>query len=340
MENTNQKQEQKSDDSDSNKKESTNSGENNNTPSTSLSKPKDIIHEDVCAICQDDVSILDVEKYSMHSCCGKVIHVACAKDLHASKLNQATKIERLQKWSQRGKSWAQSGLANLYSIGNGVKKNPKRAFDYYKLAADQGDHIAQYNLGTLYEKGQGVTQSAELAFKYYKLSAEQGMAEAQYNVGFAYSKGNLVAQSDTKACKYYALAADQGHRDAQYNLGYLYEQGRCSASSVDGILRAQIPFTGSCNEKEFFIGSNPMEYVFGIRCPVVIVNSQDDMVCLPENIREDIAQENGGVLLVRTEEGSHIAYSEGMFGSGNYLIRISLDFLESAMAVGATVEDF
>tara|TARA_B100000795_G_scaffold260221_1_gene235877 strand:+ start:152 stop:1345 length:1194 start_codon:yes stop_codon:yes gene_type:complete len=114
----------------------------------------------------------------------------------------------------------------------------------------------------------------------------------------------------------------------------------CKASSVDGILRAQIPFTGSCNEKEFFIRSNPMEYVFGIRCPVMIVNSSDDMVCLPENIREDIAQENGGVLLVRTEEGSHIAYSEGMFGSGNYLIRISLDFLESAMAVGATVEDF
>ena len=183
MENNNQKQEQKSDDSDSNKKESTNSGGNDDPASTSSSKPKDILHEDVCSICFDDVSLLDINKYIMHSCCGKVMHVACCKDLHASKLNQATKdscpwcraenittkgskehIERLQKWSQRGKSWAQSGLAHLYSIGIGVKKNPKHAFDYYKLAADQGHHLAQYNLGTIYEKGKVVTHSNELAF--------------------------------------------------------------------------------------------------------------------------------------------------------------------------------
>ena len=112
------------------------------------------------------------------------------------------------------------------------------------------------------------------------------------------------------------------------------------ADSIDTFLHAHIPFTGSSNEKEYFKRSNPMAHVFGIRIPVMILNSEDDMVCLPENIREDLAAECGGVLLLRTAEGSHIAYTEGWNGGGNYLVRTSLEFLEGAREVGATVEEF
>lgn len=110
--------------------------------------------------------------------------------------------------------------------------------------------------------------------------------------------------------------------------------------SLDAILRAHVPFTGSACEKDYFKRSNPMSHISGIRCPLLIVNSEDDMVCLPENIREDLANELGGVLLLRTAEGSHIAYNEGWNGRGNYLIRTSLEFLEGAMEVGATAEAF
>ena len=101
MENNNQKQQQQqqqsNDDSDSNKKESTNSGGNDDTPSTSSSKPKDIIHDDVCSICFDDVSIMDVrdgdrrpkcddvKSYYLCMQCGKVMHTDCVLQLIGTK---------------------------------------------------------------------------------------------------------------------------------------------------------------------------------------------------------------------------------------------------------------
>ena len=214
MENNNKKQHQRDD---SNKKESTSSGGNDDGSSTSASKPKDILHDDVCSICMDDVSILDVATFQICFECGKVMHRKCAYQLRDTKsLNNECpmcrakcvprgskeSIERLQRWSQRGKSWAQFGLGNLYREGLGVKKRPKRAFDLCKLAADQGHHLAQYNLAMIYTIGQGVKQSDELAFKYYKLSAEQEHAKAQFYVGAGYYMGTGVEESFTEAKKW------------------------------------------------------------------------------------------------------------------------------------------
>ena len=183
------------DNSDSNKKESTNSGGDDDTPSMSSSQPKDILHDDVCSICCEDVSLMDLETYFRCTQCGEVMHMKCTlewvrtKSLsyetrHSCPMCQAPhvdfgskkQIEWLQKWSQRNRSWAQFQLSILYSQGCGVNKDLTRAFELCKLAADQGHHHAQVNLGDSYLKGRGVIQSDELAFKYLKLSADQGCA--------------------------------------------------------------------------------------------------------------------------------------------------------------------
>ena len=242
MENNNQKQQQQSDNS--NKKESTNSGGNDDTPSTTSPPPKDIIHSDVCSICMDNVSMLDTTSFRLYTCCGKVIHTKCLNDLRGSKLSAETRnscpmcrapnvpagskeeIERLQRWTQRDRSWAQSCLGALYAQGLGVNRDPKRAFVLTKLAADQGHHIAQYNLGHWYAEGRGVIQSDELSFKFYKLAAECGHDDAQFQTGTCYYKGRGVDKSDTEACKFYKLAADQGYCIAQFALGSMYDHGR------------------------------------------------------------------------------------------------------------------
>ena len=245
METNNQKQQQNNN-SDSNKKESTCSGGNDDTPSTSSSKPKDILHDDLCSICFDDVSILDNKTFVQYECCGKVMHMDCNRQLANTKsLSFETRcscpmcrapnaaygskehIERLQKWSRRNRSWAQFGLGCLHRDGEGVKKDPIRACELYKLAADQGYHHAQHNLAGMYAQGEGVIQSVSLAYKYYKLSADQGFAMAQFKVGLYYDTGvEQSEQSDTGAVKYYKLAADQGHCLAQNNLGNMYAQGQ------------------------------------------------------------------------------------------------------------------
>ena len=242
MDNNNQEQKQQRVNSET-KKEPTNSGGNSDTPPTSSSKPKDIIHDDVCSICFEDVSMLNCKKFTICTNCGKVMHLKCNNQLHATKcLSEETKkscpmcrakdvargskelIKRLQRWTQRGKAWAQFMLGGMYSFGYGVNKNPKRASELYTLASNQGHAWAQYNLGNSYDQGD-VIQSDTLAFKFYKLSADQGVAVAQYHVGIAYSDGAGVEQSVTEAFRFYELAANQGNRVAQFNLGIMYDQG-------------------------------------------------------------------------------------------------------------------
>jgi predicted alpha/beta-fold hydrolase len=63
--------------------------------------------------------------------------------------------------------------------------------------------------------------------------------------------------------------------------------------------------------------SNPMEHIEGNTKPMLLLNSEDDMVCLPANIREDYVQKCGNTMkciMVRTRYGSHIAYREQLFG--------------------------
>ena len=112
-----------------------------------------------------------------------------------------------------------------------------------------------------------------------------------------------------------------------------------TADSLHELFRAHSPLSGADSYEAYLMRSNPMNWVNGIACPVLLLNADDDMVCLPENIREDIPRENGGAILVRTAFGSHIAYSEGILGEGNYLVRLSLTFLEAARETGARAVD-
>lgn len=71
---------------------------------------------------------------------------------------------------------AQNNLGWCYVQGhlnNGIP-NYNKAFYFYKMAADNGDHYAQDNLGYMYEVGQGTKKNLVLASKYYKLAALQG----------------------------------------------------------------------------------------------------------------------------------------------------------------------
>lgn len=107
------------------------------------------------------------------------------------------------------------------------------------------------------------------------------------------------------------------------------------AATIHEFLLAHHTFAGSASAEQYFLDNNPMEWVEKVARPTLIVNSEDDMVCLQENIREDIVGRLPGALLLRTKRGSHIAYNEGIFGTGNYLSRVTMDFLDAARQVGS-----
>lgn len=152
------------------------------------------------------------------------------------------------------------GYMYLYGL-NGVEMNYKKAFEYYTLAAEQGDSVAINNLGSMYYGGVGVRKNIEKAAELFAEASDLGNVEASLNLaviylkdtgklhneqeavrllkktaehdnptgryllGYAYLKGIGVPQNKKKAVEHIRFAAEQGYDEAQYLLGYLYEQG-------------------------------------------------------------------------------------------------------------------
>ena len=77
-------------------------------------------------------------------------------------------------------------------------------------AAEQGDAAAQYSLGVLYSTGEGVLQDDKKAITWYRKAAEQGHAHAQFNLGIGYATGVGVLQDDKKAYMWFNLSRYNG----------------------------------------------------------------------------------------------------------------------------------
>jgi len=54
-------------------------------------------------------------------------------------------------------------LGVIYANGNGVLKDYKKAINWYKKAAKNGDTRTQFNLGFIYHKGSGVERDEKKA---------------------------------------------------------------------------------------------------------------------------------------------------------------------------------
>jgi len=54
-----------------------------------------------------------------------------------------------------------------------------RAYNPYRLAAQQNLAVAQTNLGTMYQRGCGVARDLNAAVRWYQLAAAQGAANAR-----------------------------------------------------------------------------------------------------------------------------------------------------------------
>lgn len=93
--------------------------------------------------------------------------------------------------------------------------------------AESGDAEAQYLLGRLYYYDeQGVPRDYRLSFRWFRLAALQGHAAAEYKLGGMYFSGRGVARDDNQTVHWWRLAALQGHAEALNNLGAMIANGR------------------------------------------------------------------------------------------------------------------
>ena len=77
----------------------------------------------------------------------------------------------------QGRASALSLLGWMYSTGERVPRDDKRAFAYFMDAAKLGDAAAENDVGQMYETGRGVPADAGEAFAWYKRAAEAGLGE-------------------------------------------------------------------------------------------------------------------------------------------------------------------
>lgn len=137
-----------------------------------------------------------------------------------------TILEKLIRTAKEGDINSQLSLGYMYLYGeDGVAVDHKKAFEYYKMAAEQNDNVAINNLGSLYFSGIGTSRNPEVAAKMFDKAAQLGNSEASVNLAFLYISGQGIPKNGNAAMKLFAQAAEKGNPTAAYMLGYSYFRG-------------------------------------------------------------------------------------------------------------------
>ena len=137
------------------------------------------------------------------------------------KANAACALAWLERAAAQGRASAMSLLGWVYSTGELVQRDDKRAFAYVMDAARLGDAAAQNNVGQLYETGRGVPVDAAEAFAWYKRAAEKDLGSAQVNLARLYIEGRGTAADKAAAKFWLEQAQKQGVPEATKLLEWL-----------------------------------------------------------------------------------------------------------------------
>jgi TPR repeat protein len=113
----------------------------------------------------------------------------------------------------------------MYEYGKGVDRDPVKAVEWYRKAAELGLVTAQLELGDLYRIGEGVQQDYFEAAKWFRRAAEQGHPIGENTIGYMYCRGEGVSRDYRHGAEWLQKAADQNNALAQSNLGVLYQNG-------------------------------------------------------------------------------------------------------------------
>ena len=110
--------------------------------------------------------------------------------------------------------------------GRGMQKNPARALELMKEAADAGSADAVGGIGYFYAVGAGgVERDLTEAARWFRKGAEKGSAKAQLNLARALLNGNGLEKNEAEGIAWLAKAADSGLDEAQAQYGIIVYRG-------------------------------------------------------------------------------------------------------------------
>jgi uncharacterized protein len=146
---------------------------------------------------------------------------AYQRGLYVTALREAT--ARLEKNPNDGP--AMTLLGEIYNQGLGVPMDPRKAADWYRLAAKQGDAHAIASLGLMSLDGRGVEKNTAQGRTWLEQAAAKGETTACYNLALLLLTSNQNADIE-RAVQLLRTASNAEIADAQHALGVLYLKGR------------------------------------------------------------------------------------------------------------------
>lgn len=154
-------------------------------------------------------------------------------------LAQESWSELLEERATLGDPTAQFALGQLYQQGHGVKKDLKKAVDYYMAAVEQQDLKAEYTLGMFYLTGEDGKHDYQQALGWLNEAAFKGNPEAQYVLGRLLERGYqtpegqwVVEPNRDRAKSMYALAAFNQNPKGEYHLAEMMVRDQTKILSV------------------------------------------------------------------------------------------------------------
>ncbi len=181
--------------------------------------------------------------------------------------------------------------------GQGVEKDPAKAFAYFKAAAERGFPEAQYNLGICYFNGSGVAKDKKQAVRWCNAAARQGMLAAQALMVRSYVSGTGVEKSPSRALAWDFLAR---------RTLVLRKGGEMSAPPAPGQLRADgaVEQTDAAGRKVWVLPDNGRETVEANGTRVIAYPGGITARITPDGVRE--IRMPGGDLEWRMPDGTQI----------------------------------
>jgi len=162
-------------------------------------------------------------------------------------------ISALEDAAAAGQPMALWQLGLMYENGEGVEKDPVKAFGYFSQIADEhadaapkgveADIVAQsfVKVGEYYREGlpeAGIPKDEDYSNKLMMHAASYfGDADAQYRVGKLYLDDEELGDNPLQSARWLSLAARKGHAGAQAQLGNMLFNGTgIEANPVEGLM--------------------------------------------------------------------------------------------------------
>lgn len=168
-------------------------------------------------------------------------------------VSSADALSALEDAANAGQPMALWRLGTMYENGEGVEKDPVKAFGYFSQIANdhadaapkslEADIVAQsfVKIGDYYRDGlpgAGIPVDEERSHALLLHAASYfGDADAQYRVGELYASEEGLGINPLQSARWYSLAARKGHPAAQAKLGILLFNGEgIEAQPVEGLM--------------------------------------------------------------------------------------------------------